>query len=830
MLRGRDRQRVAVDALLARARAGHGGALVLRGGAGSGKTAMLAAARQAAVTTDRQVLLCVDDAHLLEDTDWLVELVANAADEPVAVLIATEGEPLGLPWVRLDPLDHADSLRLLRDLRPGLAPGLADDVADLARGNPLALTELARALTSEQLGGTAPGPDALPEDSSLRARFSARFHALSPQARYAVVLSVVDDEVDADALARMPELDLTAVEEAAALLDGGPLVRSALRTEVPLALRYAAHAALAENLPPGPRRTWHEAARVPGVRDAFAERLADSASRARRCGDYPAAARDHDRAAALTADPDARARHLIAAATDHWASGAPRRARVALRTAARLTDSDELRARAELLRGGIDLGNGLPDVAVRRLLHAAGELVGTHRSLAITALGFAGEAASIAGDHARYAETAAFAASLRRPDEPDDTRITLDHLAGMAATFAGRHEEALPALRSVIELAERVPHPQAKIWGGQAAYTVGDASKAHELASSAVTAAHEHGLTALVPWALVYRALSALLLDHHSAALSAAFEGVHAATAIGQHNAVVDHLTILALVAALRGDTDAAVHRIDAAAEQIAERGLGRSGTFGAWAFACVDLALDRPADALDRLRLMAAGSGGVHTGIKVMAAPHVVEAAVGCGRPATADRALRRYEKWAGTTGSAARLALSHRCRGLLSDGPRAEEHFREAIRLHRLSGTAMELAKTELFYGHRLRRDRKPRAARDLLRDAVKIFQRYDADRWVARARAELRAAGEAVGPTRADRTADRAANRAAGRSDVDPTAGLTPQQAQIARLVAEGATNREVAARLFLSHRTVEHHLRNIFARLEVRSRVELTRMLD
>jgi DNA-binding CsgD family transcriptional regulator len=375
-----------------------------------------------------------------------------------------------------------------------------------------------------------------------------------------------------------------------------------------------------------------------------------------------------------------------------------------------------------------------------------------------------------------------------------------------------------------------VPHPQAKIWGGQAAYTLGDASRAHELATSAVTAAHEHGLTALVPWALVYRALSALLLDQHSVALSAAFEGVHAATAIGQHNAVVDHLTVLALVAALRGDTDTAVHRIDAAAEQIAERGLGRSGTFGAWAFACVDLALDRPADALDRLRLMAAGSGGVHTGIKVMAAPQVVEAAVGCGRPGTADRALRRYEKWAGTTGSAARLALSHRCHGLLAEGPRAEEHFREAIRLHRASGTAMELAKTELFYGHRLRRDRKPRAARDLLRDAMKIFQGYEADRWVARARAELRAAGEAVGPTPADRTADRAANRAAGRSDVDPTAGLTPQQAQIARLVAEGATNREVAARLFLSHRTVEHHLRNIFARLEVRSRVELTRMLD
>ncbi|MDU0294008.1 LuxR C-terminal-related transcriptional regulator [Saccharothrix longispora] len=821
MLRGRHRQRVAVDALLDRARAGRGGVLVLRGGPGSGKSALLDAARRAAAeraTGGREVLLCVDDAHLLDDTAWLDDLVADLADEPVALLIATEGDARGLPWVRLDPLDHADSLRVLRDLRPGLPPGLADEVADLARGNPLALVELTRALTSEQIGGTAPPPDGLPADSSLRARFTARFHALPAQARFAAALRVVDDEVDDDTLARMPDLDLDAVEDARALLDGGPLARAALRDALPLPLRFAAHAALAGALPPGPRRTWHEAARAPGNRDAFADRLADSAGRARRCGDYPAAARDHDRAATLASGPDARARHLIAAATDHWAHGAPRRARVALRTAARLTDSDELRARAELVKGGIDLGHGMPDVAVRRLLHAAGELVHTHRALAITALGFAGEAASIAGDHARYAETAAFAARLRRPDEPDRTRITLDHLAGMAATFAGRHTEALPALRSVVELAERVPHPQAKIWGGQAAYTLGDATRAHELATSAVTAAHEQGLTSLVPWALVYRALSALLLDQHSVALSAAFEGVHAATAISQHNAVVDHLTILALLAALRGDTDTAVHRVETAAEQIAQRGLGRSGTFGAWASACVDLALDRPADALDRLRLMTAGAGGVHAGIKVMAAPHVVEAAVGCGRRSTADRALGRYEKWVGATNSPARLALSHRCRAMLDDGAAGDEHFREAIRLHRASGTAMELAKTELFYGHRLRRGRKPRAARDVLRDAVKIFQRYEADRWVARARAELRAAGETVtGPADAPPTGDRVAS-------------LTPQQAQIARLVAEGATNREVAARLFLSHRTVEHHLRNIFARLEVRSRVELTRVLD
>ncbi|WP_309112253.1 LuxR C-terminal-related transcriptional regulator [Saccharothrix sp.] len=823
MLHGRDRQRVAVDAVLDRARAGRGGVLVLRGEPGSGKSALLAHA------ASYPAALCVDDAHECDDLTDLLALAREVEGTRAAVFIATEGPPHGLPGVTLDPLDRAASLRVLHDRRPGLPAELAADLVDLACGNPLALVELADALTSAELGGTAPAPTTLPSDSALRTRLRARLDALSAEAVRAVAMAAVDEEVDADALLVLG-VDPRAVEEAGELLDPRRLIRSTLRTELPPTARYEAHQALAAALPPGPRRTWHHAATTPAAArdpntgrpadqpaadrladrpaaEAFADQLFEAAQRARLRGDHVSAARDHDRAAALTGDPGLKAHRLVSAAADHWAMGAAHRSRAVLRVAERLTDDPDLRALTDLVRGGIDLGDGLPDVAARRLVRAAEGLVGTRRALAIAALGFAGEAASIAGDHQRHADIAAFAERVRAPDEPPATRITLDHLVGMSATFAGRHEQALPHLRSVVELADRVPHPQAGIWGAQAAYVLGDAARAHELAAGAVTAARESGLTALVSWALVYRALSALLLDQHAVALSAATEGAHAATALGQHNAVVDHLTILALLAAFRGDTDTALHNIDAANEQIVRRGLGRSGTFGAWAFACVDLALDRPADALDRLRLKATG---VHAGIRVMAAPQVVEAAVGCGRPSTADRALQRFEKWAGATNCPARMALSHRCHGLLSEGPRSDEHFREAIRLHRESGTAMELARTELLYGHRLRRTRKPRAARELLRDALKIFQSYEADHWVDRARAELRAAGETTAP-------------------VGQAADLTPQQARIARLVAEGATNREIAARLFLSHRTVEHHLRNMFTRLGVRSRVELTRMI-
>jgi DNA-binding NarL/FixJ family response regulator len=811
MLLGRDRQRVAVDAVLDRARAGRGGALVLRGEPGSGKTSLLRATRQAATDfgpDSGRVLLCVDDAHLL-DVSHLLDLLADVEGEPVAVLIATEGSTHGLPCVELEPLDHATSIRVLGDLRPGLSADLADDLAHTACGNPLALVELSRSLTSDQLGGAAPAPTSLPAGSSLRHRLRARLDALSPAARRALAMVVVDGDVDVDTLVRLPDLGVAAVEEAAALLDPRPLVRETLRTELPLSARYAAHAALADFLPPGPRRTWHEAALAPGARDAQADALAHAAGLARGRGDYAAAARDHGRAATLTTDSDERARRLVASAADHWTRGVPPRARALLREATPMSDHTELRALADVVRGGLDLGAGLPDTAARRLMRAAAELLDSRRPLAITALGFAGEAAAIAGDHGLHARVAEFAAGLRRPDDPPGTALILDHLTGTAATYAGRHEQALPALRSVVELAELDPAPQSKVWGGHAAYILGDAAKANELAGRGVAAARESGLTALVPWALTCRALSALMVDQHAVAHTSAFEGVHAATAAGQHNAVVDHLAVLALLAALRGDAETAVHRITTATEQIDQRGLGRCGTIGAWAFVCVDLTRDRPSDALHRIPPIA--TGRVHAGIKAMAAPHLVEAAVACGRPSTADRELRRYAGWAHSTGSPARLALAHRCHALVSGGQDADEHFTEAIRLHQVSGTTMELAKTELFHATRLRRDRKPKRARELLRDAVRHFEHHEADYWADRARAELRLAGE---PTTEPRT----------RGAVE----LTPQQSQIARLVAEGATNREAAARLFLSQRTVEHHLRNVFTKLGIRSRVELTKV--
>lgn len=788
---------------------------------------------------DTPVLCRADDVHQLDriSAETLTFTARRVTGVPIVVLLtappqATDDLLTGLPVLAIGALDEAASRQLLLDRVPhGLPDDLAEDLVELAAGNPLALVELAAALTPDQLFGEAPGPESLPPNSRLRTRLRHRFLRLSPNARRLAMMAALDERLDADTVIRAAAaagIDLGALDEAAAAgllrVDGhridvpNPLVRSTLCADAPLAERQAAHRLLADALDPEQDRlrwAWQRVALADAPRHQLADELDAAAAAARRSGDYEASARAYQRAAAMTTRPHIKALRLIAAATDSSFAGRSRHARALLRQARPIvTVSPELRGMAGLLQGEIELRDGLPALATEILLDAATELTATHRTLAMTALMLAAEASCLAGSYQHYVEVAARATALRQPDEPPATRLMFEHLTGMSATYAGRHADAVTPLRTVIGLVDASDHPMAAIWASEAAYTLGDAELAQELATRAVSSGRAHGLPVVLPLAFVYVSISALLLDRHITATSSSLEGKRVADAIGQQNCVVDHLSILALLAALRGDRETTVMRLDAAAAGTRTRGLGRPSAWSSWAIACADLADDRPADAMDRLRMMAAGTGYLHPAIRAMAVPHFVEAAIRCGERSKAVQALEIFDHWASATGSTPRLAQSHRCHALVADnGSVADEHFREAIRLHRASNTALELAKTELFYAHHLRRSRKPRAAREHLRDALKIFQEYDADLWAQRTRSELRAAGETVATTTRPRT----------------TAKLTPQQEQIARLVAEGATNREIATQLVVSPRTVDHHLRNIFTKLGVRSRVELAALV-
>jgi DNA-binding CsgD family transcriptional regulator len=264
---------------------------------------------------------------------------------------------------------------------------------------------------------------------------------------------------------------------------------------------------------------------------------------------------------------------------------------------------------------------------------------------------------------------------------------------------------------------------------------------------------------------------------------------------------------ILAVLAALVGDRETCVLRIRAARERDSTAYPGQSQALCAWALALLDLVEGHPADTVQRL---AGGDGNAV--VRLAAVPHLMEAARRSGARLPLEEAGAAFDRWAGHTGQPSWLALRARCRALRAvDGEVADDQFREALRRHG-GGGDFATAHTQLLYGRDLRHRRRPAAAREHLRQAGETFRLLDARPWAAQADRELRAAGERIGPY-----------------PVPARIALTAQQERIAHLVAGGATNREVASELHLSPRTVDHHLRNVFTRLGVRSRTELARLV-
>jgi len=226
-----------------------------------------------------------------------------------------------------------------------------------------------------------------------------------------------------------------------------------------------------------------------------------------------------------------------------------------------------------------------------------------------------------------------------------------------------------------------------------------------------------------------------------------------------------------------------------------------------------LELGLGRPDDALAHATAMAdPGSGLAHPLTATYSAPDLAEAAVRSGRAELGEAALERFSPWAEHVPARWPEAVAERMRGLLANDPAAEEHFEEALRLHADAELPFEHARTRLLYGEHLRRSRRRADARPHLRAALATFEHLGAKPWAERARGELRATGETA--------------RKRDPSTIDQ---LTPQELQIARFVSEGASNREVAGKLFLSPRTVEYHLHKVFTKLGIASRGELARLL-
>jgi DNA-binding CsgD family transcriptional regulator len=783
------------------------------------------------------VLCWADDVHWLDriSLEAMTFAARRLGEEPIVMLFAAHNEHVTtperdrlaeIPRLPLPALDEAACKQVLADrCATGIADDLSEGLTELAGGNPLALVELAAALTSAQLSGDEPPPETLPPDSRLRAVYRRRYFRLSPDGRRLLLMVIADDQLDSGTLARIAEadgLDLRELEAARAWglvrVDGesisvpSPVIRSAVYADAPLAERRAVHELLAQVLDEEAQRAqrlWHRAALASTPDEGLGEELCAAAIAAGAAGRFTDSARAWERAATLTSDRHDQATRLLSAARDAWLGGRSRQARALLRRVVPLARADRLRGRADLLRGEIEVRDGTPAIGRRMLLDAADRLISIDRRGAIGALVYAGEASCVDGDLRQYVRIAERVAALRRNHEEPEVELLFAHVEGMAATYRRHHREASGPLRRAMELGDVTGDCVAKVWASIAALMLGDDRRAHELAAQAVGLGR--GADGPVrPWALTFLAIAEFWLGRYQAATEHSLEGLRLARAAGQENSAADHLAMMALIAALQGDKETALLRLAALPESTTSRGLARPGAFTSWAQACLDLIENRPANAAGRIRLMG-DTWHVHPLVQVMATPHFVEALVRCDERQDAFEALEVFDRWATSTGNAARLALSQRCRALLADDEaEADAHFRAALVLHHREASAFELARTELLYGSLLRRTRKPRAAREHLRNALQIFQYYGAAFWTGHARTELRAAGEMVEDT-APKSTD----------------GLTTQQLQIARLAAEGATNKEIAARLSLSPRTIDHHLRNVFTRLGIRSRVELSR---
>ncbi|MGA4899420.1 LuxR C-terminal-related transcriptional regulator [Streptomyces griseoincarnatus] len=402
---------------------------------------------------------------------------------------------------------------------------------------------------------------------------------------------------------------------------------------------------------------------------------------------------------------------------------------------------------------------------------------------------------------------------------PPDGDPSRDHRDGMRAVLLARFDLAATPLRRVVDNGLHGSDPDHLLRSAAAALMLGDVTSARRAGARALAAARTTGSAALEPRALEYLAYAELRAGRHRLARTHAEEGLRAAERTGQRNTAAHHHAVLALAASIEGEADLVAEHAEAALRTARRHGLAQAATLAHWAVARADLGAGRPREAAQRLGpLVRPGARRGHFAVWMLAVPCFVEAAASAGRPQHAEAVVEDFVLWAACGADPQAPSQLLRCRALLAGPDTADELYLRALDRHDDTAGDFERARTELLYGKWLRRRRRLREARARLEEARLGFERCGAPLWAQQAAAELRAGGAAP-------NAALAASMGAG-----DLARLTPQQMRIARYVAAGATNREVALSLSVSTRTVDYHLRNVFATLGLRSRVELVRLVE
>ena len=784
----------------------------------------------AQAATRRPLLCIVDDTHWLDEaTADIVVFVARRLDaEPIAMLLARrDGERacpalLTMPHLELGGLDPRAALAVL-DGR-ALASEVADWLVSTTDGNPLALLELAGGLTAGQRAGIEPilGPAAI--GTQLERAFLERVERLPSPTQRLLLVAATDEsgelttildaaarlDVPADALDAAEDARLVAVR-AMQLEFHHPLVRSAIYHAAPLSRRRAAHDALAAVLvgeARADRRAWHRAAASVEPDAAVVDELEQAARRARARAGYDAASLALERAAALAPDEGRRARLLVDASENAWLPGHASRAVALLRAARSLTTDTATLADADRLLGLIELTCGTPGDATQLLSAAADAVQDVDPERALYLLSLASWGAAYARDGAAVEALAQRAERLRVPPTPV-SRFLMARLAGLRAHFAREFDAAAERFRTALDLIGRLADgalPERLGLVSPVGLFLCDDRRVLALHRRVAARARENGMVTVLAQSLPWVALGDLWSGHWLSAAATLAEGVELAQGVGQHQIAAHLVAIEALLAAHRGDEDLCRERAADALEQASARRLVHVACCATWALEVLELGLGRPEAALAHAHALR-GATGVDWD-----ALDRIEAAVRAGETDAAREWLAAFEPWAAASAAPWGEAVILHCRALLAaDASDAERLFVAALEAHDRAGRPFERARTELAFGELLRRDRRRTDARRHLRAAAERFEALGAQLWAQRAHTELRATGQT-----------------ARKRDPSTLDQLTAQEVQIAQLVAEGHTNRDVAGRLFLSPRTIDFHLRNVFRKLEITSRTELARM--
>jgi DNA-binding CsgD family transcriptional regulator len=809
-------------------------ALGWRAGPTAGDRYLVAAATLsllAVVAEPAPLLVVVDDLQWVDRESAAAVLFAarRLRNDAVAFLFAvragsTRPAPLGgIEVLTLTGLPAADAAGLLP---AGLADAVATQLVDGTSGNPLALLEVAGRLTPAQRRGAAPLPDPLPVGDRLQEVYEPLLAGLSGPAWRAILLLAASREgtagplvtalrrggIDADAALDEAEQHGVVVRDRGALRFRHPLLRTAAWHLAQPAQRRAAYRALADALPGAAARTaraWHLAEAASGPDDALAEELVAVADQDRTRRGFAAASAALERSALLTTDPGRAAERLAAAVSDAFLAGDIERTRV---RAARVQDGAATRrARAEVLftLGTLEQYAGsLPRAA--ELLAAAAELA--EGRLCVWALT---ERAVTQFRLNELAATADRIAEVADPADPQQHALAA-FSQGAARLVGGDPAAGRPLVARALALLESEPSlrddPRFLILFLLGVEALGQARWARAATQRRLAAARERGALGVLVGGLALVARGRAWVGDHAGAFADAGEATELGEQLGYAADAAVAVEMLAWQSAARG-----LHQDAQSALERARALVDRAGTTHVAAHLAITAAFCAlcrgdlaEAVALLEARVAADGGRGAR-GEALGVAPTLVEAYLGLGRMSDAAALADQYAAVTPQPPDPATTALVARCQALATDDAvAAVAAFEAALATHAEAPDAFETARTHLLYGARLRRAGQRVAAREQLRAARDAFAAQDLTLWAQRATDELRATGQTARPRRP--LAD------------EP---LTSQETRVALLVARGLSNREVAAHLFLSPKTVEHHLGSVYRKRGYRSRTELAR---